>query len=252
MNFEPILTKMRGKLGLWSTRGLSLLGKVTVLKSQGLTYLQYAAAIIPLSDRYGAEFTRALFRFLWGKVDKISRDLASRTFQEGGLQLRLPKDIAIASQAHWLRRWARAKEEERELELWQKVLDRELQALGGNQVLAGKIHKNALVKIVDTQTHNIISAWNSINRNPSRQEEGIPSICVWNNTEVTTKERNPIFCKSLFKAGISTVGQIFDNNGDIIKFAQARALGLVPMQVLDWMTLTKSIPHRWFEYMREH
>ena len=248
LNFRPIVTKLRRKLGLWSTRNLSLLGKTTILKSQGLSYMQYLASMVTVPTKYIKEITTCCFRFLWGKADKITRAAAALPFDEGGLQLRLPADIAMAASAHWIQRWQTSKERE-DLQLWQKVLMDELEKLGGIEVLAGKIHKKALQTIADEQSYSIISAWNEITRNPTAEEAGLGTTPLWNNSQIITKEGKPIYCQRLAKKGIMSLCQVFDQNGKVLKFKRAQELGLTWMHIIEWKAITACIPQKWKEYM---
>jgi len=50
LNFNPILVKMARRFNEWRGRNLSLLGKVLVTKSQGISQLIYIATMIIVPD----------------------------------------------------------------------------------------------------------------------------------------------------------------------------------------------------------
>ena len=69
-------------------RRLSLLGKVTVLKSLIASQLVYILTPLPTNQQVLDEFNLLFFNFLWsGKGDKIKRNKIISDYSEGGLRM---------------------------------------------------------------------------------------------------------------------------------------------------------------------
>ncbi|KAJ8362510.1 hypothetical protein AAFF_G00370010 [Aldrovandia affinis] len=75
-NWEARLALVRSRLGVWSRRQLSLMGKVMVVRSVLLLLLLNLAYVFPVLARAKLALTRAVLRFLWcGRYESIRREL---------------------------------------------------------------------------------------------------------------------------------------------------------------------------------
>ena len=70
-NYADKLAKVSNSLGCWELRRLSLLGKITVLKSLKVSQLVYILSPLPTNQRVLEEINTLFFNFLWNdKGDK--------------------------------------------------------------------------------------------------------------------------------------------------------------------------------------
>ena len=71
-NYADKLAKVSNSLGCWQLRRLSLLGKITVLKSLIVSQLVYILSPLPTNQRLLEDINTLFSNFLWnGKGDKI-------------------------------------------------------------------------------------------------------------------------------------------------------------------------------------
>ena len=88
LNFEEKKNeKVQNVLKNWQYRRLSLLGKITVLKS--LVVSQLVNVFSPLQTNHQAikELNEAFYHFVWdGKPDKIKRNVIIKEYSDGGLK----------------------------------------------------------------------------------------------------------------------------------------------------------------------
>ena len=88
-NYVDKSNKATGQVSVWSKRDLTIMGKVTLIKS--LIFSQFSYLAIPLispSSTIIKSIEKLSYHFLWGcKRDKISRDIIARSKEEGGLGL---------------------------------------------------------------------------------------------------------------------------------------------------------------------
>ena len=82
-NWGKRLTGVKTKLSIWSTRRLTVSGKVMVLRADILPGLIYLSYIYQLPVRLRRELVRAVFRFLWGGYEYVRREIW-RWGREGG------------------------------------------------------------------------------------------------------------------------------------------------------------------------
>ena len=61
---------------LWRCRGLSLFGKVTIIKSSLLPKMLYVFLLLPASQDFIKQLNTNIYNFLWNGPDKIARSAA--------------------------------------------------------------------------------------------------------------------------------------------------------------------------------
>ena len=72
-NFIEKLDTIKKLINIWSSRGLSLYGKVTIIKSLIIPKLVYVSSLLPTPKEVIKELNQLLFKFLWNGVDKVTR-----------------------------------------------------------------------------------------------------------------------------------------------------------------------------------
>ena len=104
-NYDEKLTKLKASLSCWELQRLSLLGKITVLKSLIVSQLTYILSPLPTNQCAVDEVNTLFFKFLWnGKGDKIKRDVMISEYEDGGLKM---IDITLFTQAlklNWVKK----------------------------------------------------------------------------------------------------------------------------------------------------
>ena len=106
LNYNEKLAKIQTILGCWKFRRLSLIGKITVLKSLVASQLVYILTPLQTNHQAIKEINKLFFNFLWnGKKDKIKRSIMINDYPEGGLKM-----IDIASfnkslKATWIKKY---------------------------------------------------------------------------------------------------------------------------------------------------
>ena len=83
---------------LWRCRGLSLFGKVTIIKSFLLPKILYVFSVLPASQDFIKQLNTIIYHFLWNGPDKIARSAAINDIGFGGVNL---VDIATKISVAW-------------------------------------------------------------------------------------------------------------------------------------------------------
>ena len=86
-NFIERLDSIKKIINIWSSRGLSVYGKVTIIKSFLIPKFVYVFSVLPTPKELVKEFNQLLFRFLWNGTDKVTRVSAINKYEEGGLKM---------------------------------------------------------------------------------------------------------------------------------------------------------------------
>ena len=80
----------------WSSRGLSIYGKVNNIKSFLIPEFIYMCSLSPTPKEVVKELNQLLFKFLWKSTDKVTRASGINFYEEGGLKM-IDMDCMIKS-----------------------------------------------------------------------------------------------------------------------------------------------------------
>ena len=79
---------MDNTLNNWKTRKLTLLGKINIVKSLGLSKLIFNASVLPVPEKFSDQVNKITFYFIWGnKIAKIKKTTIIGEHENGGLNM---------------------------------------------------------------------------------------------------------------------------------------------------------------------
>lgn len=85
LNWADLIGKVRQRLGLWTFRGLTMEGKVLIIKSVILPLFLLVCSVFILPRWVLLAVERAIFYFLWGsKWERLGRETMKKTKDKGG------------------------------------------------------------------------------------------------------------------------------------------------------------------------
>ena len=106
LNFIPKLAKIEQTLNCWRHRNLSLLGKVTVIKSLLLPQLLYLFSVlcIHIPKSFFKKLNHLFYKFIWnGGNDRVKRNILCNDFDKGGLRMIDPLIFSQAQKFIWIK-----------------------------------------------------------------------------------------------------------------------------------------------------
>ena len=86
-NFNEKLDSIKKLINIWSSRDLSIYGKVTVIKSLIISKFVYIVSLLPTPKNIIEELNQLWFKFLWKGVDKTTRLSVINDYEKGGLKM---------------------------------------------------------------------------------------------------------------------------------------------------------------------
>ncbi len=102
-NVSDKLNKLKDKLLAWQFRGLSLGGKITVVKTFGISQLIYTMQACNYAENDLEKCEAFIFKFLWSKncnialaPDRIGRGIMKQDYDRGGLKVPDLKNLDLA------------------------------------------------------------------------------------------------------------------------------------------------------------
>ena len=105
-NFSNKLANLKKILSSWAYRYMTPFGKITIIKTLGLSIFSHLALVLPDTDKdLIKKLETSLFAFLWdNKPDKIRRDDTKLEQKQGGIGMPDVLKFWTAFKFSWLRR----------------------------------------------------------------------------------------------------------------------------------------------------
>ena len=103
-NFIENVDKINKLLNVWSSRGLSIYGKATIIKSLVIPKFVYLASLISTPNNVIVELNRLLYKCLWNGADKVTRLPTINEFEKGGLRMIDLECTTKSLRLAWLKR----------------------------------------------------------------------------------------------------------------------------------------------------
>ena len=103
-NFIERLDSVKKLINVWSSRGLSVYGKVTIIKALIIPKFVYILSLLPAPKEIVQELNRILFKFLWKGTDKVTRLSAINEYENGGLKMIDLESMVKSLRLAWLKR----------------------------------------------------------------------------------------------------------------------------------------------------
>ena len=207
INVDKKIKEFHQTLKQWEHRKLSLIGRITVIKTFALPKLIYPLTVLksPNQNKINA-IKQSIFKFIWnGKPDKIKRDVMYQSYEQGGLQL-INIEIFIKSlKAGWVKRYL----DNNNNSQWKIFFYNKLERFGNKLLFDCEIDNNIIEKIDKNKLFlfDVLHAWNNaISFYPHTKPLG--KTIVWNNTKIFNKDT--FFFEDWYNNGIQYFEHLFD------------------------------------------
>ena len=209
-NINKKVKEFQTTLKQWLHRKLTLMGKITVVKTYALPKLIYPLTVLNNPNmKLIEDLQKDIFKFIWnGKPDKIKRSILYQQYEFGGLKLTNLKLFLQATKANWVKRYL----DETNNGQW-KVFIKHKIAKYGNKLIFDCELDETFIKIIsdnDIFLNNILSAWinvqESFNTNKTKL---IAKTIIWNNKDITQNGKT-YFYNKWYEKGIMYLEHLFD------------------------------------------
>jgi len=130
LNFDLVLKSIKQSLNSWKWRGLSLIGRIQIVKTFAIPKFMYRASLICVSKEILKKVNEIIFSFIWNGKDKIKRSALICDYDEGGLRM-----LDIESMINTKKIMCLKKYLEPYPSPWKNVVDFYFKKLGGRFLL---------------------------------------------------------------------------------------------------------------------
>ena len=224
------LHRKPGLINIWSARGLSLYGKVTIIKSLIVPKFVYVSSLLTTPRGVIQELNRLIFKFLWKGVDKVTRLSAINDYEKSGLKMIDLETMVKSLRLAWLKRIFSENDG-----TWKNFLHHALKCYGGSLLF----HCNYHVKDLFSQFYTELLQWWAEFQDEFSVEKPWHNI-ILNNKDIRI-DNKPIFYNTFFESRITHVTDLrFDlsitESNNIITKKMTKA------NILVWAGLRNAVP----------
>ena len=223
---------MKKLKNIWSSRGLSIYDKVTIIKSLLIPKLVYVSSLLPTPSNIIKQVNHIIFSFLWRGKDKTRRLSAINTLEEGGIKMIDIESMIKALRLAWLKRIFNNNDSS-----WKFYLIHLLIQLGDLLIFECNY---AMKELPAMPTFNReVLFWSSEFRDHFFEERYWLSI-IWNEKDLRINGK-PVFYKAYYNSGICTVNDLLLDLDNINSFHIIRKKNK-KANFRTWTGLRHSIP----------
>jgi len=209
-NYNETLKNIEITLNIWKQRNLSILGKVQIIKTLGISTLLFICnmCLIPLNIIKNAN---SIFsKFLWNGPNKMKELSAIGDIENGGIKMPHLESIVQSLRVVWVKRYST-----NNYHPWKEFLIESLGKTGSHNIINRKIPNLILDNSEMSQFNKeIITSWNKVQTLPD-EPGNIAYQNIWNNEYICKPNKVTINYPSLVKSGINHVKDLI-TNGKII------------------------------------
>ena len=243
INLESKIHTIRKLLASYKRRNLTVIGKITVVKSLALPKLVHVFASLPEPPEKLLSQLRSMFeRFIWGdKTAKVNRNLLSQDLSDGGLKMTNIKMKIHSLKIAWIKRltckegdWQILFYTEHDSNIWE--LDkRSLQQYS-------KLIHNPFWK-------EVCRDWAECVDEPQTASE-ILATPLW-NTYFLTSYKLKLSKQTLMNQGCNMISDIVNENNKFLTYQEFKTkFNIDNITFLDYQALIYSIPKSWRRVLR--
>ena len=207
LNFSQTLKDIKKSLNMWKWRGLSLLGRIQVVKTFAIPKFMYRASVIPISKDLINEANSIFYGFIWNGKDKGKRHALISDIKDGGLRMLDIESLIKARRVICLKKFL-----EDYSSSWKIILEKILSPVGGRFLLYCNFDIAKLKVSLPAFYKECLNVWTELNgKTPGSFHEVINEI-IWNNKFICIG-RMSVYRDDMIKLGFLKVGNLVPPTG---------------------------------------
>ena len=240
-NFDNVIEKLQDQLNIWKQRDLSILGKVQIIKTFGVSQLQYVMNMVTPSPKMLNTITKILNNFLWGSnTSKVKHSACISEYNTGGLKMPDVTTILHTQRIMWLKRFFCTPSSQ-----WKVFFEWQLDKVGGTSIFQ---NPHIALKEVEKQGlhsfyESIIVAWSYFY---TTEDQDAPfekplALPMFLNYHISTPRGDNLFYPNLISKGMLFIKDI-THSGAIMPPEQAKnQFCLTGNETFQYISLIKCI-----------
>ena len=213
INFRDKIKECKELLNIWRQRNLTIIGKITIIKSLILSKFNHLFSFLPSpSLKIIKEIEKMVYEFVWnGKGDRVSRNILINRVDMGGVKMPHIASIIKSQKSSWIKRTLSIDNKE-----WGKMFNIIFRFCGGAIVWEYTVDGIRKVgeRITNEFWRELINIWSGIveyNGQMNTANDFLRQI-LWYNSSI----KDTLFIHSWHKAKVDYVNDVVKKNGQIM------------------------------------
>ena len=219
---------------MWKWRGLTLIGRIQIVKSFAIPKVMSKATLIPVSIEVIKEVNKELYSFIWKGKDKVKRSALINDIEDGGLKMLDLESMISAQRVMCVKKYVEHYESP-----WKYVLDFYLDKVGGKLLFQCNFDHQTLPITLPNFCRECLQAWSLVTNYDSSSYEGIMNQIIWNNKYILHEG------KSIFKLVFYNLGILVSKEGVFLKSDKILNSTFPPVYSFSLMKVLDAIPKEW-------
>ena len=238
-NFNSILKSIKKTLNMWSWRGLTLLGRIQIVKTFAIPKFMYKASLISVSEDLIKDVNKLLYGFIWKGNDKIKRTALINDTENGGLKMLDIQSMILSQRVIVLKRFIEGYNSP-----WKSVLETFLGDIGGKSILCCNFDTRKLPIYLPDFYEECLDAWSDVGTTSVVSYDDVVNQTIWNNKFILIENKS-CYIKHLAVHGIVKIGDLISDNGRFLESEKLLQARLSPVHFFKLMGIVNSIPNEW-------
>lgn len=245
LNYTHVLQKMKNIMNLWSKRKLTVIGRITLVKTIIISQMVHLLISLPNPPvKFLDELNKLFYKFIWqSKIEKIKRKILNKDHDEGGLKLINNYNFLIALKTSWIRRLILNDSK------WKYLFESETNSSINELMYFGNDYTILLMERTSNLFwKDVLYSWGIVqNKAKLSERENLELHNIWYNNDIVIGEKT-LFYKNYWKAGIMYINDILDKNGKFLHFEDFKKTSEIKTNFFEYSTLIKAIKLFVFRY----
>ena len=238
LNFRQTLKDTKKSVNMWNWRGLSLLGKIQIVKTFAVPKIMYRASVIPISKELIKEANSIIYGFIWNGKDKVKRHALISDIKNGGLRMLDIESLIKAKRVMCLKKFLQDYPSS-----WKTILGKTLSPVGGHFLLYCNFDTAKLKISLPAYYKECLDAWSELNRKTPNSVHEVINEIIWNNRFICI-DKMSIYRDDMKKLGFLKIGDVVRANNSSCFNVYGTSM-LSPEQNFFLMSLIDSFPAEW-------
>ena len=227
-NFESIFKSIQRTLNMWKWRGLTLLGKIQIVKTFIIPKFLSKAALISVSNYLIKEIYKL-----------IRRSALINDIDNGGLKMLDTESMISAQRVMALKKYFADGNSS-----WKTILDEFLCNVGGKFILFCNFDTCKLRAYIPAFYKECLGAFSELKNSNVISYEDVINQIIWNNKNIVV-DKQSLFEKHLFCQGIVKIGYLLFNTGKFLQSWKVLTANSSPTQYFKPIGVVDAIPIAW-------
>ena len=238
LNSQEVLLKVKNILNQWSRRKLTLIGRITVIKSLALSKFVHLFISLPAPpNELIKELEKMFYKFLWNSgPDRIKRRIIIKNIEYAGLRMVELRSFIKALKVSWLRRIL----QQSDTGGWKELASinfSEIFSFGG--ICAAKLSSN----LQNPFWKDLMQVWSEFcEAVPVENIKQILICPIWHNDRIGNGQ---LFLRNWWDMGIRVINDLISEEGIFYSFEQLKAKYNIRSTFLDYQQVLNNISQVW-------